>query len=289
MIIVYNTIVKNKFREILVFVFLQSLSLLGFASSRGECIALAAGHYNLPPSVLLALSSESPARISLPEAWQTLLTSQGINADRTGCANLLITAYILKKEWVKLTLHDSLMTFSPDPGEAGSFAARVLQKMRRIDEFSQRNGAVGLRSALPIVTLPGPDSRRWQQDIQRVADIAGLAPGFIHAVVRAESNYNPKAVSAKGAAGMMQLMPATAKRYSVKDRFNPADNLMGGARYLKDLLILFNNNAELAIAAFNAGENAVIKHGNRIPPYSETQAYVPKVMAYWKAYQMYER
>jgi soluble lytic murein transglycosylase-like protein len=134
---------------------------------------------------------------------------------------------------------------------------------------------------MPNVTPPGKNAQAWRDAIQRAAKATGLDAGLIHAVVRAESGYNPKAVSPKGAGGLMQLMPATAKRYGVQDRFDPEQNLMGGSRYLKDLLILFNNDLKLAIAAYNAGEGAVMRYGNKIPPFAETQNYVPKVLAYW--------
>jgi soluble lytic murein transglycosylase-like protein len=82
----------------------------------------------------------------------------------------------------------------------------------------------------------------------------------------------------------MQLMPGTARRYAVKDAFNPEQNLLGGVTYLRDLLNLFDNNVQLALAAYNAGENAVIRHGYKIPPYRETQAYVPKVLSLYQKY-----
>jgi len=83
----------------------------------------------------------------------------------------------------------------------------------------------------------------------------------------------------------MQLMPQTAKRYGVADAFDPLQNLDGGARYLRDLLRLFNNNTSLALAAYNAGEHAVMKHGNRIPPYRETLNYVPRVLDLYQRYR----
>ena len=89
----------------------------------------------------------------------------------------------------------------------------------------------------------------------------------------------------KGAARLMQLMPDTAKRYGVKNRLDPAQSIHGGARYLRDLIRLFKNDLQLAVAAYNAGENAVVRHGNRIPPYSETMTYVPRVMSYYKKYR----
>jgi soluble lytic murein transglycosylase-like protein len=83
----------------------------------------------------------------------------------------------------------------------------------------------------------------------------------------------------------MQLMPATAKRYGVKNRLNPRENIHGGTRYLRDLLIMFDNDLLLALAAYNAGENAVKNYGNKVPPYKETQTYVRKVINYYKKYR----
>ncbi|NIO39225.1 MAG: transglycosylase SLT domain-containing protein, partial [Burkholderiales bacterium] len=101
---------------------------------------------------------------------------------------------------------------------------------------------------------------------------------LIHAVITIESAYDPDAISRAGAVGLMQLMPATARRYGVANRRNPSANLTAGTRYLKDLLLRFDSNLELAIAGYNAGENAVEKFGNRIPPFDETQNYVRKVL-----------
>ncbi|RDH86231.1 MAG: lytic transglycosylase [endosymbiont of Escarpia spicata] len=111
-----------------------------------------------------------------------------------------------------------------------------------------------------------------------------LHPGLLHSVVRAESAYNPRAVSKVGAQGLMQLMPKTARRYGVNDSFNPRQNLEGGARYLKDLLQQFGFDLKLALAAYNAGEGAVKKFDNQIPPYPETQQYVKKVMGYYRTH-----
>lgn len=114
--------------------------------------------------------------------------------------------------------------------------------------------------------------------VDNTAQRTGLSPALLHAVVKAESGYNPNALSPKGASGIMQLMPDTARRYGVVNIWDPQQNLDGGARYLKDLLALFNNDLRLAIAGYNAGENAVIRAGNRIPPYAETQTYVGRVV-----------
>lgn len=122
--------------------------------------------------------------------------------------------------------------------------------------------------------------KEYEGIINLIAHQYHLYPELLHAVVRTESAYNPQAVSPAGAIGLMQLMPQTAKRYQVKNIWDPVENIRGGARYLRDLLKLFNNDLRLALAAYNAGENAVKKYGNRIPPYPETQRYVRKVLQF---------
>lgn len=126
-------------------------------------------------------------------------------------------------------------------------------------------------------TIPAPSA---DQGIDAVVESAAarnqLPPQLIHSVIRVESNYNPHAVSSKGALGLMQLIPATARRFGVSDVFDPADNIQGGARYLKYLLDLFHNDYRLALAAYNAGEAAVARYGD-VPPYAETRNYVVQV------------
>ena len=150
-------------------------------------------------------------------------------------------------------------------------------------------------STLVIINVPATVPRRttnvtparrkqFAPLVSAVAKENGLDPALLHAVVTVESGYNPKARSVKGASGLMQLMPATAKRYQVTDIWDPKQNLSGGARYLSDLLKMFNNNLGLALAAYNAGENAVIQYGNRIPPYAETRSYVPSVIQHYHLY-----
>jgi soluble lytic murein transglycosylase-like protein len=129
------------------------------------------------------------------------------------------------------------------------------------------------------------DSRsRYASQIQAAAMANNIEAALIRAVISVESGYNPAAVSSAGAVGLMQLMPETAKRYNVTDSQDPEQNIHGGAQYLRDLLRMFNYDLHLAIAAYNAGEQAVMKYGNRIPPYRETRAYVPKVMKFYKRY-----
>lgn len=128
--------------------------------------------------------------------------------------------------------------------------------------------------------------RRYTPFVQAAAQRHALSSALISAVIHAESYYNPHAVSSAGAVGLMQLMPATAKRYGVSNRQDPEQNIDGGVQYLSDLLNMFDNNVELALAAYNAGEQAVKRHGNRIPPYGETRHFVSKVL---KLYQSYEQ
>lgn len=120
--------------------------------------------------------------------------------------------------------------------------------------------------------------RLYAPVIDAMASKYGLDPALLHAVIRAESGYNSGAVSPKGAVGLMQLMPDTATRYGVSNRHDPNANIEGGARYLRDLIGMFGANLTLAVAAYNAGENAVIRYGNKIPPYAETQEYVSRVL-----------
>jgi soluble lytic murein transglycosylase-like protein len=107
----------------------------------------------------------------------------------------------------------------------------------------------------------------------------GVEEKLVHAVIQTESAYNAGAISRAGAVGLMQLMPDTARRYGVTNRNDPVQNVDGGTRYLKDLLAMFNYNLGLAVAAYNAGENAVIKYNNSIPPYPETRNYVRQVLS----------
>ena len=105
---------------------------------------------------------------------------------------------------------------------------------------------------------------------------------LIHAVIQTESAYNEKAISSAGAVGLMQLMPGTARRYGVSNRSNAKQNIAGGTQYLKDLQKMFKSNLKLVLASYNAGEGAVKKYHNSIPPYPETQNYVRKVLKLYK-------
>jgi len=124
----------------------------------------------------------------------------------------------------------------------------------------------------------------YEQLIKNCADKYGVSTSLVKAVIHAESGYNPNAVSSKGASGLMQLMPATAKSLKVADRFNPKDNVEGGVKYLRFLLDTFRGDVSLALAAYNAGLSNVAKYGG-IPPFNETRNYVNRVLSYMQTYQ----
>ena len=126
---------------------------------------------------------------------------------------------------------------------------------------------------------------QFSAHILAAAKATKVDAALIHAVISVESGYNPSARSRAGAVGLMQLMPGTAKRYGVKNRLDPAQNIHGGAQYLRDLKVQFDNDLQLVLAAYNAGEGAVMRFGGRIPPFRETVAYVPKVLSTYKKFR----
>lgn len=138
-----------------------------------------------------------------------------------------------------------------------------------------------LRLPSGIFALPY-EQRPFHQAIDAASRSSGVDAALLHAVISVESGYKQSAVSPKGATGLMQLMPATARRYGLSRTDDPAGNVLAGAHYLRDLLALFDNDIALALAAYNAGENAILRHGRRIPPYGETQRYVPLVLAHYE-------
>jgi len=142
--------------------------------------------------------------------------------------------------------------------------------------------AVAAAKPLPVLA----NKALYNRIVAVAARTYGLDGALLHALISVESRYDPKAVSRRGAAGLMQLMPVTARRYGVTDSFDPVQNINGGAQYLSDLLKLFNGDVSLAIAAYNAGESAVARYGNRIPPFPETRDYVPKVLGFYRKYKV---
>ena len=136
---------------------------------------------------------------------------------------------------------------------------------------------VGTTASVAVERTAFRRRRAFHELIAEHAGAHGLDPDLVHAVIQVESAFNPRAVSPKGAMGLMQLMPATASEFGVEDPFDPAENIRGGVAYLRRLLDRYGNRVELALAAYNAGPGAVDKYGERIPPYRETQNYVRKI------------
>ena len=126
-------------------------------------------------------------------------------------------------------------------------------------------------------------SRAFDPYIESAAREAQVQPQLVRAIIVVESAFNPKAVSRKGAVGLMQLLPATARRYGASNAFDPEQNIHAGTRYLRDLIARYGNNLELVLAAYNAGADAVERYGKHIPPYSETRQYVPAVLSIYHA------
>lgn len=167
-----------------------------------------------------------------------------------------------------------------EPGEARAFGTRVLALANALDPASSPNRIRSIRTANGgqfAECLPKA-KRAVAVEVETAARRHGVDPGFALAIAQRESAFRQAAISPKGARGVMQLMPGTASRYGA-DAHDLRQNIDAGVRYLRDLANLFGGDPMLVAAAYNAGERAVIKHGYRIPPYRETQKYVPLVLA----------
>lgn len=165
---------------------------------------------------------------------------------------------------------------------AGVFGADIFG---RADEAGIVLSTDSQDGRLPLIIGGNAAPAKLNMLIEQVARRNQLDAALLHAVIKVESNYNSHAVSHKGALGLMQIMPATARRYGVKDALDAAENIRAGAKYLSDLLLKFGNNLPLALAAYNAGEDAVRRYGGEIPPYHETIKYVPMVLEQYRQYR----
>jgi soluble lytic murein transglycosylase-like protein len=142
--------------------------------------------------------------------------------------------------------------------------------------------AVVISEAPAAIPFPAR-ATRYERMIEASARAYGLEPDLVHAVIAAESAYDPLALSPKGAQGLMQLMPATALRYAISDLQQPRQNIAAGTRHLRYLMNMFQDDLRLVLAAYNAGEQAVRKYADQVPPYPETQAYVKRVLAFYRS------
>lgn len=163
-----------------------------------------------------------------------------------------------------------------------------------IYKYVDENGVVHFTNApnhkkYRLIIKDGRDSKynenRYDHIIKNLCKKYSVETALVKAIIKAESDFDPNAVSKKGAQGLMQLMPQKARELSVSDPFDPHENLNGGISYLRNLLDTFNENIPLVLAAYNAGENLVLKE-NRVPPYQETRKYIKKVLEYKKNFQI---
>lgn len=187
------------------------------------------------------------------------------------CAAMLAVAPAIATDIYKYVDRDGHVYFTDRPDHSG---------YRRLVKTWK-----GWSEARIDYALVRQNKAKYAPTIQRAAELYEIPEALLHAVILAESAYDPNATSVAGAVGMMQLMPDTARRYGVANRSDPIANIAGGSRYLRDLLHLFDSDVTLALAAYNAGENAVLQHGRKIPPYDETRLYVRKVLGFYQENQ----
>jgi len=172
----------------------------------------------------------------------------------------------------------------PIPARAQIYAWRdvngtLVLSDRRLSDGAQTYAvpdAPGIRATTPLASTGGED---FEPLVQEHARRQSLRPELVRAVIQVESGFNPRARSPRGAMGLMQLMPTTARELGVRDAYDPADNIRAGCAYLRRLIDRYDGNEELALAAYNAGAQAVDRHGGKVPPYRDTRDYVKKVGA----------
>lgn len=231
-------------------------------------------------------SDDAKSRKKCADTPKTVLTSTGkkIKSKYMGSGSV----YKTKKSKVQL---EPAVATSSCGGSGGT--VKVNGKIFHLDPAalckkygSKGKGSIthGLARHVKLRRVDANFRRKISAYVNKTAAKYGMEPEFIHAVISAESAYKPNATSHVGAMGLMQLMPFTAKRFGVSNAYNPHQNIDAGTRYLKLLYDEFGS-LELAAAGYNAGEGAVRKYKRSIPPYKETRAYVPKVMAYYRRYK----
>src|SRR3979490_1554877 len=174
--------------------------------------------------------------------------------------------------------HSQIYTYVDADGQRHYTDVPDNNRYRRLVLSPQDRTASGDRYDSALLAKAG----RYDSIIEKPALPASVEPNLLRAVIVVESGFNSRAVSKRGAVGLMQLMPATASRFGVSNPYDPKQNIHAGARYLKFLMNRFGQNVRLALAAYNAGEDAVERNGGQIPPFTETMAYVPKVLRIYR-------
>jgi soluble lytic murein transglycosylase-like protein len=173
---------------------------------------------------------------------------------------------------VASSVQAAVFVFTDENGVAHYSNVPVDDRFRRVEDI--RDDAPPAEPRAPLLHR----SDRYSDLIEGAARADGLQPALVRAVLLVESGGDPKAISQKGAGGLMQLMPTTARQYGVRDIFDPEQNIRAGSHYLRDLAVRYRNDLQLMLAAYNAGPGAVDQHGGVIPPIKETLDYVPKVL-----------
>ncbi len=197
----------------------------------------------------------------------------GVMVPSLGLLALVVGSGSVSADIYKRVDENGVITYTNIPGGG----AKVFLKIPK-----QRRHAAAVRP--PTAAQAAGNSTRFDPIIRQAAALYQIPEALVRAVIKVESNFNPAALSPANACGLMQLIPGTAERMMVTDIYDPQQNIFGGVRYLRVLANLFSGDLELTVAAYNAGENAVIRYGG-IPPYEETQNYVKRVLAFYRIYR----
>jgi hypothetical protein len=218
----------------------------------------------------ICLGTPAKSRLALHPNWDSL-------------KKLEINKAIFKQLFIEEPSADSIAAINDILFNEGEVTTRDNSEQQEIDTRNyDPNQTKKTRSRAAKLH---ENHKNYRSLIQEIAEQTQVDPALLHAIIQAESSYNPYARSPRGAVGLMQLMPATGRRFGAKNLTDPIANVYAGARYLRHLLELFNYNKKLALAGYNAGEYAVKRHGNKIPPYRQTQQYVNKVMSLYEVHR----
>lgn len=200
------------------------------------------------------------------------------------CLLLIATQNIAAKADVYIDLEQTDEISISNTQINQKFTLKIQEPTDKVPDFVSDSLPSKIHNPYRKISTPQIKSLPYHNEVLQAASLTALEPALIHAVITVESKHNARATSQKGAYGLMQLMPATARRFNVKDKTSAAQNILAGSQYLRELLTLFNGDLNLSLAAYNAGPGAVQKYSNRVPPYRETMRYVPKVLQYYRLY-----